>query len=78
MIQFIYILIFFILIFVAYLGLKAVGSGIKAKQRNNFSKKMKNKKKNISQDLIKLNDLYKSGAITKNEFQKAKNKILDN
>ena len=78
MIKFIYILIFFILIFVAYLGLNAVGSGIKAKQRNNLGKKIKNKKKNISQDLIKLNDLYKSGAITKSEFQKAKNKILDN
>ena len=78
MIKFIYILIFFILIFVAYLGLNAVGSGIKAKQRNNLGKKIKNKKKNISQDLIKLNDLYKAGAITKSEFQKAKNKILDN
>ena len=34
-------------------------------------------KKNIIEDLEKLNDLYKSGAITKEEFKKAKDKILN-
>ena len=32
---------------------------------------------NISQQLQKLNDLYKSGALTKEEFKKAKSKILN-
>jgi len=35
------------------------------------------KKKNITEDLEKLNELYKSGAITKEEFKKAKDKILN-
>ena len=34
-------------------------------------------KKNITEDLEKLNELYKSGAITKEEFKKAKDKILN-
>ena len=34
-------------------------------------------KKNIIEDLEKLNVLYKSGAITKEEFEKAKDKILN-
>jgi len=32
---------------------------------------------NLSEQLKKLNDLYKSGALTKEEFKKAKSKILD-
>ena len=34
-------------------------------------------KKSIIEDLEKLNDLYKSGVITKEEFEKAKDKILN-
>ena len=34
-------------------------------------------KKNIVESLNKLNELYKSGAITKEEFSKAKDKILN-
>ena len=34
-------------------------------------------KKNIIEDLEKLNELYKSGVITKKEFEKAKDKILN-
>ena len=32
--------------------------------------------KGIANELIKINNLYKSGAITKEEFEKAKKKIL--
>ena len=32
---------------------------------------------NLSEQLKKLNDLYKSGALTKEEFKKAKLKILN-
>ena len=76
MINLIYILIFLILIFVAYLGLKAVSYGIEAKQKNKSSKNLK--KKNITNDLLNLNNLYKTRAITKKEFEKAKKKILNN
>ena len=78
MISLIYILIFLILIFVGTLGFKAVSYGIQAKQKNRVSKNIKFKKKNITNDLLKINNLYKTGAITKKEFKKAKKKILDN
>ena len=71
-------MIFFILVFVALIGFKAASSGIKAKQKNKTLKKTINIKKNISQDLIRINKLYKSGAINKKEFKKAKDKILKN
>tara|TARA_B100000427_G_C15511710_1_gene596500 strand:+ start:406 stop:1335 length:930 start_codon:yes stop_codon:yes gene_type:complete len=35
------------------------------------------RKSNLVEEINKLNDLYKSGAITKEEFTKAKNKILN-
>ena len=69
-------MIFCILVFVTFIGFKAVGTGIEAKKRNNSYKKTKNIKKNISKDLIRLDKLYRSGAITKKEFQIAKDKIL--
>ena len=78
MINLIYILIFLILIFVATLGFKSVSYGIQAKQKNRVGKNFKFKKKNITNDLLKINNLYKTGAITKKEFQKAKKKILNN
>ena len=31
----------------------------------------------VGEDLSKLNELYKSGALTKEEFKKAKSKILN-
>ena len=33
---------------------------------------------NLSDKLLKLNELFQSGALTKEEFEKAKKKILDN
>ena len=77
MINLIYILIFLILIFVASLGFKAVSYGIKAKQKGRPSKNLKLKKINITNELLSINKLYKTGAITKKEFQKAKKKILN-
>jgi len=37
----------------------------------------KDVKKNVVEDLEKLNELYKTGVITKEEFEKAKKKILN-
>ena len=78
MITIIYILIFLILIFVAFTGFKAASTGIEAKQRNKFNKEKRGTKKNISKDLSRLDKLYKTRGITKKEFEKAKNKILNN
>tara|TARA_Y100000590_G_scaffold201314_1_gene228766 strand:+ start:156 stop:1088 length:933 start_codon:yes stop_codon:yes gene_type:complete len=45
----------------------------------NYDNKNQNKviKKDIAEQIKKLNDLYKSGALTKEEFEKAKKKILN-
>ena len=75
----VYILIFFILIYVALAGFKAANLGIEAKKRNKFERiKKKSNKKNILKELESLNNLYKSGALNRKEFQKAKNQILKN
>ena len=71
-----------IILFVIYLGVSAVQKGLKSKQKLNEEK---NKyldddnmiETNISEELNKLNDLFKSGAITEDEFKKAKEKILN-
>ena len=39
-------------------------------------KKIKYSNENVANELIKLNELYKSGALTKEEFEKAKKRIL--
>ena len=75
----VYILIFFILIYVAIAGIKAVNFGIEAKKRNKIERnKKKLNKKNVLKELESLNNLYKSRALSKKEFQKAKNQILKN
>ena len=75
MIIIIYLLILLILIFVCFIGIKAASAGIEAKQLNK-KKFTKIKNKNITQELFNLNKLYKSKAISKSEYQKAKRKIL--
>ena len=42
----------------------------------NYKSKNKSTKGNVTKELIKLNELYKSGALTKEEFEKAKKKVL--
>ena len=75
MIIIVYLLIILILIFVCFIGIKAASAGIEAKQLNK-KKFTKIKNKNITQELLNLNKLYKSKAISKSEYQKAKSKIL--
>ena len=75
-----------ILIFVIYLGGKAIMTGFSAKnsikseqdsQMSEDDQNLANKTPNLSSELSKLNELLKSGAITQEEFEKAKKKILD-
>tara|TARA_B100000700_G_scaffold80238_1_gene90315 strand:+ start:298 stop:552 length:255 start_codon:yes stop_codon:yes gene_type:complete len=71
-----------IILFVIYLGVSAVQKGLKSKQKLNEEKNQyldddNMIETNISEELNKLNDLFKSGAITEDEFKKAKEKILN-
>ena len=71
-----------IILFVIYLGVSAVQKGLKSKKNIGEIKEdlleddtlIRN---NISEELTRLNDLFQSGAITEEEFKKAKEKILD-
>ena len=77
-----------ILFFVLYLGTRAIMSGVSAKQANQANKKEENEinnnieepntNKSLSEELEKLNALRESGVLTQEEFEKAKNKLLDN
>ena len=75
-----------IFVFVLYLGGNAIMKGMSAKNANKENNNLKNNeiensfdtKKNLSEELEKLNNLLKDGALTQEEFEKAKKKILDN
>ena len=76
-----------IFIFVLYLGGRAIMTGFSVKSNNKSnlendtieeSDNSFNDTKNLTSELNKLNELLKSGALTQEEFEKAKKKILDN
>ena len=76
-----------ILFFVLYLGTRAIMSGVSAKQANQANKdeneiddnnEESNTDKSLSNELEKLNSLRESGVLTQEEFEKAKNKLLNN
>ena len=76
-----------IFLFVLYLGGRAIMTGFSAKSSNKSDAgietnenidNISNKPENLTKELNKLNELLKSGALTQEEFEKAKKKILDN
>ena len=75
-----------ILGFVLYLGVSAIMKGSEAKSALKEEANLKNddfensldNKKNLSEEIDKLNNLLKDGVLTKEEFEKAKKKLLDN
>ncbi len=73
-----------ILFFVLYLGTRAIMSGVSAKQANKGENEIdennedSNTDKSLSNELEKLNELRESGVLTQEEFEKAKNKLLNN
>ena len=85
-------IIFFLLVipimaFVLYLGGMAIMNGFKSKEANRAEKEAEQFKdnenltsqdNNLSDELTKLNDLRESGVLTQEEFDKAKNKLLNN
>ena len=70
--------------FVLYLGATAIMKGFNAKEANRSEKNedIPNKdflfdKEQLSSELSKLNELRLSGVLTQEEFEKAKDKILN-
>ena len=85
-------IIFFCLVipifgFVLYLGVTAIMKGFDAKEANRAEKEevegenkidISDQNNNLSEELTKLNDLKEKGIISQEEFEKAKNKLLNN
>ena len=79
-----------IMAYVLYLGGMAIMNGFKSKDANRVEKEeaeteiseiRENDTKqsiNLSDELSKLNDLKEKGIISQEEFEKAKNKLLNN
>ena len=82
----VYFIIFLIFIFIIYTTVKAINRGIEGKNKNkhfrnnndNFENDGITSTSNLVENLSKLNDLYKSGAISEDEYLEAKKKILKN
>ncbi len=76
-----------IMAYVLYLGGMAIMNGFKSKEANRAEKDEVESDKNsdisdqsinLSEELTKLNDLKEKGIISQEEFEKAKNKLLNN
>ena len=78
-------LVISIFAFVLYLGVSAIMKGSQAKSALKEEANLKNdefessldNKKNLSEEIDKLNNLLKDGVLTQEEFEKAKKKLLD-
>tara|TARA_S200000501_G_C20264408_1_gene500077 strand:+ start:35 stop:271 length:237 start_codon:yes stop_codon:yes gene_type:complete len=74
-----YIIYFFaliILVFVIFITTKTVYKNLNSQKDYNLDS-TDNNNLSLTDELHKLNDLYKSGAISEEEFLKAKKKIID-
>ena len=81
-----------IMAYVLYLGGMAIMNGFKSKEANRVEKEetetenesrdtsetSAEQSSNLSDELTKLNDLKERGIISQEEFEKAKNKLLNN
>ena len=79
-----------IMAYVLYLGGMAIMNGFKSKEANRAEKEQSESKtdeisetaseqnSNLSDELTKLNSLKEKGIISQEEFEKAKNKLLNN
>jgi hypothetical protein len=73
--------------FVLYLGISAILRGFKVKN-DRILEDLTNEEdaysslgvtnNNLSDELIKLNELFKNGVLTQEEFEKAKKKLIEN
>jgi uncharacterized membrane protein len=84
LINIVYLLIALILIYVIYIAVKAINTGKEAKKLHKpkndddllENDSSENNNQNISDEILKLDGLLKSGVITKEEFEQAKKKLL--
>ena len=79
-----------IMAYVLYLGGMAIMNGFKSKEANRAEKEegesesretrktSDEQNRNLSDELTKLNNLKEKGIISQEEFEKAKNKLLNN
>ena len=79
-----------IMAYVLYLGGMAIMNGFKSKEANRVEKEeaqnensqikenSSEQSSNLTDELTKLNDLKEKGIISQEEFEKAKNKLLNN
>ena len=79
----IYLTVFIILVFVLSIAVKAITRGVEAKQiikeEKNSDLIQENQKQNLEvvNQIKELKDLHDKGVISNDEFQKAKEKILN-
>ncbi len=85
-----FVLVIPIMAYVLYLGGMAIMNGFKSKEANRAQKEQFESETNeisettseqtinLSDELSKLNDLKEKGIISQEEFEKAKNKLLNN
>jgi len=77
----IYITVAAILIFVLYLAVQAITRGVEAKNEikteSSADNQLTNKNDNVYDQLVKLKELHENGVLNKEEFEKAKKKILN-
>ena len=73
-----------IMAYVLYLGGMAIMNGFKSKEANRVEKEeiendvnFSEQSRNLSEELKNLNDLKEKGIISQEEFEKAKNKLLN-
>ena len=73
-----------IMAYVLYLGGMAIMNGFKSKEANRVEKEeiendvnFSEQSRNLSEELTNLNDLKEKGIISQEEFEKAKNKLLN-
>ena len=63
-----------------YLAVKAITRGVEAKSENNSDNQIDQEdnttNNNLTEELVKINNLYKDGILDKEEFKKAKEKLL--
>ena len=84
LINIVYLLIALILIYVIYIAVKAINTGMEAKKLHKpksdddllENDSSENNNQNIIDEILKLDGLLKSGVITKEEFEQAKKKLL--
>ena len=72
--------------FVLYLGISAILKGFKAKKdkilegelnEKASSNSLRDINDNLSDEIVKLDELFKNGVLTKEEFEKAKKKLIE-